>query len=448
MPATIQFVDSVAPSPTVRLDVNDGSTWFCTDFSAPPPRLRRSESANAMRDGGIVGASSYENRTLTLELTLVNASTEDAAATEIQKLWRELDRSTNWLRYQREGMSKPVFFRLFRSDASDLEELWTTPIARNITLELLAEPFALGLRETSGPFTVPNDPMTIDATRFTILAANSLGDVPAPLVATTSTTALGLVLAAGLSVSYSAEQAALGTDTTNPGGAADAAMSGVGSTNFRRTSFATNTTMVARLDTATVAGTYRVFVYLRRSDATSVFNVRGRPSTFSTVPPGPTVKLPLTTQRRLVDLGTMTFGVPGRLTGYGSTENSGTAARLRIEAERVSGSGAIDWDHFLLVPADRQLLIAKSSSTTPQCHTVDGVTETAFSHAAGDPVTGAGTIGAVDQVAGGFPMVNPGVANIYTFLYQAGDESNTVSSSTTVAASYWPRYLHVRPVSS
>jgi hypothetical protein len=57
---------------------------------------------------------------------------------------RELDRPSNFLRYQA-GTSAPVFFRTYRSgpDAIDFN-----PITREVTVTLLAEPFALGLEQT------------------------------------------------------------------------------------------------------------------------------------------------------------------------------------------------------------------------------------------------------------------------------------------------------------
>ena len=40
----IQFVSAIDANPTVRLDINDETTWRCRSFLAPPPRLRRSMS--------------------------------------------------------------------------------------------------------------------------------------------------------------------------------------------------------------------------------------------------------------------------------------------------------------------------------------------------------------------------------------------------------------------
>ena len=173
----IKFVDSIASSVTVRLDINDGTTWRTGRFEAPPPRLRRATSQNAMRDGINVSSSQYDARTLTIGLTLVHTS-EDAKATEIQKLARELDRDVNFLMYQPVGATKPVFFRLFRSDMSQLEQFTGTPSSlAKPTIELLAEPFALGLLETLGPYTVAYDPAGTNGCYFDVTGV--IGDVEA-----------------------------------------------------------------------------------------------------------------------------------------------------------------------------------------------------------------------------------------------------------------------------
>jgi hypothetical protein len=443
----VQFVDSLDASPTVRLDLNDEGNFWVKRFDALPPRLRRSMASNAMRDGIHVGTSTYDARTLVIELECLKA-TQDEAATQIQALWRELDRANNWIKYQPNGLTKPVFFRTYRSDTSQLEDVIAQAAMRTFTIEVLAEPFALGLKESLGPYTVSNDPADVDGLTFTIPAASALGDVPAPLVVTTSTAALGLVLATGTPTIKQAEDEILMIDTTNPGGGPDAAMSGTGTNNYVRTSFSTTATMAERWETdAGFPGTFRVFAYVRRTDSTSVFNVRAL-SAMSGPPPGTTVALPLTTERRLVNLGIVTIGTPGRTTGYGEASSSGVSPSLRIEAERVSGSGSIDWDAFIAVPIDDQMLIAQATRTTPRQHTVDGVTEAVFSHTAGDPIAGAGTLTSYDAVAGSLPLVAPDQDNVYTLLYLAGEESNTVTSSVDATVSYWPRYLFIRPASS
>ncbi|WP_163168111.1 hypothetical protein [Arthrobacter sp. Alg241-R88] len=467
MPALIQFVDSISATPTVRLDINDATAWFCQNFSAPPPRLRRSESSNSMRDGGVVSASSYENRTLEVELTLVNASTEDAAATEMQKLWRELDRPTNYLRYQREGMTKPVFFRLFRSDAADLEELWTTPIARNITLELVAEPFALGLRESLGPYTVTNDPAAgSNGCYFDVTGV--IGDVRAPVIVHDASRTVGHGILASRSRGTPSDlvwfkqlegtNVVLGTDTTNPGGGPDATMSGTGTNNYVRTSFTTNATMVARVEwqafnelttsaqRLAIRGMYRMVVVVRRSDSTSDINIK--------LQTGVSTVVPKTTARQMVDVGIVHIGTrQGTSVGYG-VDGAGTVPEgQQLQAERTSGAGTLDWDCLFLVPADEQQLqwVQTNLVGTTLDTLIDGVRNTVTSLDGATLPTAANPIlwPTAVTVSGAFPAVSPGVTNRFYYL-QAVSQSGAMTKGNTSSFTlyYWPSYLHVRPVTT
>lgn len=455
MPALIQFVDSIASSPTVRLDINDASVWFTRNFSAPPPRLRRSMSQNAMRDGAHVSSSSYDTRTLSIELTLIKEASEDLAATEMQKLWRELDRADNFLRYQPDNFTKPVFFRLYRSDVEDLEELWTVPIARTITLELLAEPFALGLKEVLGPYTVNNNPAAGSNGLFVTLGS-VVGDVAAPAViqlAHGSSTLTSLYLAvrndsaATDLIWQQAEAMTLGTDTTNPGSGPDAAMSGSGTNNFRRTSFATATMQTRLTPTINVLrGTYRLLACVRRSDATSVMTAR----VVSNGIGGPTTTIPLTTARQVLDLGVFSYS-RGDLdkVGYSSVGSSASVSpgTVAFQAARASGSGTLDWDFVLFLPAD--VCTAAASGIATAGLLVDGIIEAAIPYApGGDPFAGTATPnGAGWALSGGFPFLVPNDDNRLTLLHSRST-GHTVGDSVTLNAHYWPRYLYVRPVST
>lgn len=441
----IRFVDSIASSPTLRLDLNDESSFWVKSFSAPPPRLRRSMASNAMRDGIHVGSSTYDARTLTLEIEC-RKSTQDLAATEIQKLWRELDRTTNYLQYQPTGATKPVFFRTFRSDASQLADVMAQAAMRTFTIEVLAEPFALGLRETLGPYDIYNDPAAASgALTFTIPAASALGDIPAPfLVATTvGSTAKGIWLATGAPTIAQAEACSLGTDTTNPGGGPDAAMSGTGTNNYVTTSFATNATLVQRLQTpTTLFGFYRVAAIVRRSDATSVFTARASVPSFGTL--GDTVTIPLTTNRQVVDLGTIRVGSATEVLDYSFTA-TGASTNAAVQAARTSGAGTLQWDALLFLPAETQLLMAEFG--TARMVSVDSASE-AVVGATGNLLTGS-AVSERAQVAGGFPLIRPAVDNAFAWVHQAADlESHTKAAAITVSVYYHPQYLFVRPSAS
>lgn len=452
MAALIQFVDSISDAPTVRLDVNDGISWFCQLFNAPPPRLRRSESENSMRDGGVVGSSSYSNRTLEIDLTLVEEADEDWAAQEMQKLWRELDRPQNFIRYWPEWLDKPVFFRTFRSDASELEELWTTPIARNITLEVLAEPFALGLRETLGPYAVNNDPAAGSNPCYVDISG-VIGDVavsPVLLIDPSSPmTTCWIATGANRYVSQLESATPLQADTTNPGGGPDAVMSGTGTNNYLRTTFATTASLVGRVSSNITVeqGTYRLLVALRRSDNTSVMTVKGSVSTDEATI---VTTLPLTTSRILVDLGVLTTRHTALGTsGYAAASNGTTVGeQVTIWAGRTSGSGTLDFDYFALIPANEASLIARAASIV-QGVVLDGVRDAATSWLSGDPLAGTATADTrAVGMAGSIPTLLPNVTTRLHLLQAAAVGAHSKSVNTAVTVGYWPRYLYVRPASS
>jgi hypothetical protein len=52
-------------------------------------------------------------------------------------------------------------------------------------------------------------------------------------------------------------------------------------------------------------------------------------------------------------------------------------------------------------------------------------------------------------VAGGFPSISPGVTNRMFFIRRAGQGATVTKSETTaIVATYWPRYLLVRPATT
>lgn len=455
----IRFVDTISASPTLRLDLNDETSWWTKTFDAPPPRLRRSMSSNAMRDGFNVGSATYDGRTLTLELECRKA-TQDLAATELQKLARELDRPGNWLQYQPNGLTKPVFFRTFRSDTSQLADVMAQQAMRTFTVELLAEPFALGLRETLGSYTMNNDPAAgSNGLYFDVTGV--LGDVAArPMMWWTSSTG-GLWLTSSHGTSAipaaisQAESMSLTNDTANPGGGPDAAMSGAGTNNYARTSFATTATMATRISATMIPpGSWRALVAVRRSSATGVINVKAQTSSGATPVDLPTVATELTTSRRVVDLGIVSNS-SATLVGDGMAANSVNSTSLRVQAERVSGTSTIDWDYVALLPAGGQVnevawpetAILSATNIAP---VLDASTETIANWSGGDPSQGTSTfLSNVDPalVSGGFPSLQPGVVNRVHMVHQT-NSVHTKSTSLTVNVAYWPRYLFVRPVSS
>ena len=447
----VKFVDSIASSPTTRLDVNDGAQWTVRDFSAPPPRLRRSAVSNAMTDGAYVSSSTYDARTLFLEVDLIT-TTQDLGATELQKLARELDRSTNYLMYQPNALTKPVFFKTWRSDFSDVVDVRVVGAYRRLSIELLAEPFALGLRETISVGTVTCNPASgSQGCYFDVTGV--IGDVPAPCVMTAAVSSIigGYWSTTRTQINTTqfvqAESMTLGTDTTNPGGGPDAAMSGTGTNNYRRTSFAT-ATMVTRLSTTTTpsaGGTHRLIAYVRLSDATTTVNVRAAIVGFGLT--APVATLALSTGRQAVDLGLLNY--PRFTVGADGTTNAvPTSVTTQLMAERVSGAGTLDWDFLIWVPAEEQSLIVNDPGWAFAAF--DSVNDRVIGYGSGNPLTGtAVTATQAEPFTGSLPYLSPNVTNRFTW---AGADAPGVLATcgvgdnlTSVSLTYNPRYLYVRP---
>lgn len=463
----IQFVDSIDASPTVLLDVNlDLNPWICRLITANPPRLRRAMSSNAMRDGVFVSSSQYEARTVLLDLEVLD-TTQDLGAAQLQALARVLDRDDVFLKWQPNGASKPVFFKLYRSDISAIRDIQVSSRAyRAVQVELLAEPFALGLMETITEAGLRQNPTLTNGCVLDVTGV--LGDVPAPCIievdaaASTDYWAQGMIgvrqhgTPSDLGFFVQAESCTLGTNTTNPGGGPDAAMSGAGANNFVRTSFAT-ASMVTRLTVVppdalvstaagvAIRGTFRLIAAVRRSDDTSVITVRaGQNSIYQ-----PTATIPLTTTRQYVDLGAVSFGTNPRL-GYDAEGPIDILSwcSVSIQAERVSGAGTLDWDVFYLVPADEACVTWGTPDIvvgTGKLY-LDGIND-AIRFIDGTTEAGRGV-----GFAGSLPSLVPNQTNRFVVLVTEINWSladvTFGSASDVISFHYWPRYLYVRPSAS
>jgi hypothetical protein len=438
----VRFVDSIAASPTVRLDVNDEVKWFVRSFSAPLPRLRRATSQNAMRDGMFVSSSQYDARVVTIELDLITAD-QDTNATELQKLARELDRPDNYLMYQPTGASKPVFFRLFRSDSSQIENLTGSKAFRRPTVELLAQPFAVGLREDiTTSATIAHDPAGTNPCSF--LTPTILGDVAAePLLWVVGPSAGSYVAAndqAGAALFFLQAEAAtsLGANTsTQPN---DATFSGAGN-NFLRWAPGVGTQATAMRGTYASAnvprGRFHVFVRVKSSVSdTFQIQVAGL-GTATAVSKSVTVA----GNFKLIDLGVATVGVDSQ-TGLHSPLAGTISSTVTLNIGKT-GIGALnfDVDYILLIPTNGGYANVAPTGTNLL---LDSARDFAgdYSGTAGS----AGVPGAYFGLSGSFARLAPGAAN-RVYLMRTSD-STAITTTLTLVAHYWPQYLFVRPSAS
>lgn len=253
-----------------------------------------------------------------------------------------------------------------------------------------------------------------------------------------------------------AEHAALGTDTTV---GTDAAMS---NGQRARCSFATVATMATRLTVGLpyagglprveARGTYRVFVVVATSATSTAYSLRMRvASTFGgaiQMMAGDAVAFaPADTGRYLADLGLL--GVPlgpdPVYDGYGAEASVG-AVDVQVQAQRVSGSGSLDFDYLAALPADEELC---ATATTYLDMVLDGVQDAVYTPGGFGEVTAA-AVPAIAR-AGGIPMLSPGQTNRLYLLRPDGVGTGWVrgadvkSRTATVTVTYWPRVLSWLP---
>lgn len=446
---TIQFVDAISASPTVRLDINEQVSNWWTDFDPGSPRLRRASSANAMTDGIHVSSSSYDSRVLTFK-SLLRDTTQDALATRFQALQRELDRPSNLIKYQPFGATKPVFFKTFRSDMSAIRVMKVSAATHELEFEVLAEPFALGLMETVSVGTVNNDPAhASNGCYFDIAAASVIGDVATPcLIVDTVAAQVGTTWGVRQhgtpsdGVYFYQGESALLVGFTNPGGGPSAANSGTGTNNYVR---ATPGTMslswsIAGTDAQRIAraGDYRLLAVVTPSVA-DVWTVGvEQVGAYGYNTPVACVG----TGRQIVDLGVYNLGNSFR---PGSAGSFAPADDTAILIGAYGGSGTLDFDYLQLVPADEisgTCVITGASRD----HAFDSAMDSAYAiETAGTLPSGTSNVGDVGQASGGFISLVPNQVNRVIWVKHTAENEITKANTSSLTVYYWPRYIFIRP---
>ncbi|HEY5990273.1 MAG TPA: hypothetical protein VIV12_28390 [Streptosporangiaceae bacterium] len=461
MAVLCRFVDSVSASPSVRLDLNDGTTWRLQedDTDLTPPSLRRGGATTMLADGGIYPASAYDNRTLRLRFLLSTANA-DAATAELQKLNRQLNRVAGvgqpdniliWAPHT----SSPVFFRTFRSDFNNVNVVANDTAGGQLllTVTVLAEPFALGLEQSLGSITVNNDPAA-GTNGLYLDVANPLGDVETPLYLRTTSSLAGLTCllatrrrgdpSAGTYVRQ-AETLTQGTNTTVQ--ANNASFSGAGS-NWSRTAFpdtAWQNRLTGTFPSATASpelrGTYRVFLRGRASATGSTMLVKLRSNPNGTLIDNGEVTVPDSTTLQLIDLGLLQvpFGAGATADGYGTLMGAG-GVECAIRARRTAGTASFDYDYVFLAPADTELaLVSWPSSPSGPAWVFDGPNDDVYWRGTAGTTHVVASAGASPTYMGGLPKLTPGQASRVFFVLLNG----SVSATTQFTASYWPRFLSI-----
>jgi hypothetical protein len=445
------------------LNLNDLSVWAMggeTNFGIPP--IRRTVSSSMLRDGDHVAASSYGNRELNLTLELFS-STADTAAAQLQLLQRELDREKNILQYTPGGATNTVFFRTFRTSPDAVR--WD-PNRRQVKVTILAEPFALGLREDIAAITVRNNP-TLTNGLFANLTSIK-GDVETPLFIEYADGAGGLARS-GFAVGvrwgsspypnhfHQAESMNLAADTTV---VADAAMSGGSKT---RTTFAGFPALTLRLSMnfpnatdpagAENWGVYRIFARVAQTVAGDVITMAAAGGGAY----NRAVQIKSQTQPQLVDLGTVdtTSGLP-TFGGYAATEyRVSDQMGINIKAGRTSGSGNLDIDYVAFVPAD-ECFGAWTAFADPLVTTdlgvIDGPNAAVYIAEALNGATPGRHGIRTTSIFGRLPIVRPGdnrLVIVESSQGQTPPTSNLLTTTISMTCRYWPRYVSIaRPATT
>lgn len=467
-PSCLQIVNGISSTPTVLLDLDDQEFWSVNaETTFPPPPLRRSVTSTLLADGETISASAYGNRELRLVLKL-HSENADTDATQVQKLVRELDKVTNTMRYTPPGASTPLFFRTSRAAPETV--IWDK-LERKCYATVPAEPFGYGLRVDVGSTTVTQDPAA-GANGCFLDITSVKGDVETPLLLTyggASNWAGGSTWSfAGVAVSVrpgsspypalfrQAEALTLGTDTTVVG--SDATFSG---SSKARVSFATDASLQVRLTgklpTATLPagaenrGRYRVWARVKSTSGqiTSGFKLRqaftsGTDTTYTVQPYAQNIEL------GIIDVHTAEPTAPGfDASSYGLADISD----VELQVSRTVGTGSLDIDYLLLLPADYRYSVCSGGSGTASTDLVviDCPNDHVYVSATAPFTTPRLSLNVAVGRTGGLPMVRPGDNRVYVFQTAPADGSGVgtrITDTLSVTAYYWPRYVYAKPVAT
>lgn len=467
----LAFVDSIAATPTVRLNLCNGQRgpWHLRAESRfDPPPLRRAIPQSLLADGAAPTSAAYDNRILSLKWQLLSNGDwmdPDPAAAQAQLLMRELDRPTNILRLVA-GTSAPVFFRTYRAGPDAME---FDPGNREVTVALLAQPAALGLEEVLSGVVVNNDPAAGSNGLFLDITSPK-GDLETPLFLTVSNGVVGTgrrrsALAvrrrgtpSATPLFLQAESMTLAANVTTPG--ADATMSGAGS-NYARISYSGTTALTQRLSTATrfpsaasvdARGTYRAFARVRQNTGADVHTMRLRWGGADVQITNSTVTLPVDTgpsapTRKLIDLGLVQIpaGYDPVERGMSGVQLATEGVFLAIDAGRTSGSGTLDVDYLMLLPVDDRAMFVDwpANATVTDFILEGGPSPSAYARNASAQVTSTQAV----EIAGTGLMITPGITNRVFFHRDVGTGTSvagagdSVTATTTLTPSYYPRYV-------
>lgn len=451
------------------------------DFNVDSGTMKTYPDADAFDLGGVQlegdpDALSVEYGLRTITFDLVVEGTHAQALAQQAAVARELLRAENWLMYQQDASSNPVWFKTFRAEPGSLSfERVDNARTRNtwvIGVTLHAEPFAYGERVTLGAVTVNNNPAS-GTNPCSWTTATILGDAPAPCRVQVNPSNSGAMPGYRWMISHAALGAAYtpvfwqigGSDgwtagTGTSASTADAAFSG-GSYRAVNASFTSMFTRISGNAPSTpTRGRYKVLLRFARTDTSAVWEFAFGQNVGANYIMGDTVTSSDSNQTSSwatwVDLGEFSFPrgvgqVPDDMAATPITPN------IALQARQVFGSGTeIRLDCIALIPVDIAGQVQGSTMFTE-------FTRTGIDSSGGLGVwdsdeeafwafnSSSGLYTPMPAIEGGFPTLVPGATNVFHLLQQVNgndpffgeDATDSISVSTSVVLSYHPRWLYI-----
>lgn len=466
-----QFVDAISATPNVLLDLDNRNPFTVVEgTSTSPPTLERS-TMKSQADGSVETGTSYNNREIVLELgmELVAAETQ---ATAIQTLARILDRRQGaWLKWQSEGMTKPLFFRTKRANFQVIDNVLDAKPDRALTIPLEAEPFGYGLAVSSNAV-ITNSPVA-GTNKMAFKFPAIQGDVATPLrlsftdpidavhrIVFGSCSFLDGTVGPGTPYWRALNADTIGANELGVWTLADAADTAFISDVKRTMTRVANSggddkrsphsaQMVTW--TALPPGDYRGFIRGRGTAHVDFQNASGKKAIANEII-GTTA---VVTWDSLSDVPiAMPGGVPPSDLKFGlNNAIANPPFRLDVfwdELDDEDNGGTIDLDGLLMIPVDlpnavcRFGFVSFPTGYTSKTVVVDGINgDRRYATATKDAVT---QFVAPDDLGGGTPVVVPGADNTLFFLATvnpglATAAADSETSTITVNYTYHPRYL-------
>jgi hypothetical protein len=488
----LRFVNSIAASPTVDLDLNLGQpfTTKSEDFTLGAPTYAGDPLSLGVKWG---------YRTLTLVTQASGSNT--GSLTAFSALARQVT-VDNLLMVQLDASQPPVFFKTYKTQPSEIDMSQTsadTPALSywRLSVQLTADAAAYGLPETS-TVTISNDPASGTNKVFYQWPAVK-GDLETPLYLEAATsdvrgqtrmlssqaltggaTQTGPVLVQANALTHGTAVAGgvapVGTLVDNTG---DAAMSGGNYTRY--TGNASDDGATAGLPISllyglnllpgTLVGDYRVLMRVRCGATVDVWSFAI--AQLAAVTPN----YPLytgdvisyvrgTTGPHWLDMGVFRFpfGAPP-VDPVGAFDVAYTNPGLSFAVMMFSNAVAaktVDFDCLLFVPVGVDQAVATRYATTSYDASLPGTTYKAVWNGSNDTrylLDGSANYspGIAPVSDGGLPTLTPGMDNSIHYLQHigtgyndprtssTGGVSDVLTNSTVLTWKYWPQYLHLRP---